>query len=173
MDVQHQDVEFTSYFSLLRTLQEIGEQGALDEARPGLRSIDTYIAASALFETLFNKRTIGNRDENSTNILIDSFKDEYLYDLKEDLNLKHLKESNPYLMNKFKDHESLTEAQIAQLHRRSNNIICTFDILHLIGWKYHESQQQPKERGSASFSLRDVVDDLNEEGDVDEFGEPK
>ena len=88
MDVQHQDVEFTSYFSLLKTLQEIGEQGALDDVRPGLRNIDTYIAASALFETLFNKRTIGNRDENSTNILIDSFKDQYLYDQHLDLNLQ-------------------------------------------------------------------------------------
>ena len=46
----------------------------------------------------------------STNILIDSFKDEYLYDLKEDLDLKSLKQTNPYLMNKFKDHDSLTEA---------------------------------------------------------------
>jgi hypothetical protein len=40
---------------------------------------------------------------------------------------------------------------------RNTNIICSVDLVNLIGWKEHESQQKPKERGSAKFSLRDVV----------------
>ena len=46
---------------------------------------------------------------------------------------------------------------------RNSNIICTFDLIFLIGWKQHESQQKPKERGTAKFSLKDVVSDLNKE----------
>ena len=57
------------------------------------------------------------------------------------------------------------------LLNRSNNIICSFDYINLIGWKYHESQQQPKSRGSAEFSLSEVVSDINEKEEIDEFGE--
>lgn len=41
---------------------------------------ETFIAAASLFETLFNKRTIGQRDENTSTVLIDTFKDTYLHD---------------------------------------------------------------------------------------------
>jgi hypothetical protein len=44
----------------------------------------------------------------------------------------------------------------------SSNIIVTIDLIFLIGWKQHVSQQKPKERGSANFSLKDVLDDLDE-----------
>jgi len=40
-------------------LSDIGETSALYERRKGIWSLDTLIAASAIFETLFNKRTIG------------------------------------------------------------------------------------------------------------------
>jgi hypothetical protein len=42
------------------------------------------------------------------------------------------------------------------------NIISTFDYVNLIGWKYDKKQQKPQERGTAEFSLKDVVDDMNE-----------
>jgi NADH dehydrogenase [ubiquinone] 1 alpha subcomplex assembly factor 5 len=44
---------------------------------------------------------------------------------------------------------------------REGNIITTMDVIFLIGWKQHESQQKPKERGSAKFSLKDVVEEIN------------
>ena len=43
------------------------------------------------------------------------------------------------------------------------NIISTFDLVHLIGWKYHPEQVEAKERGTAEFSLRNIVDEMNEE----------
>jgi hypothetical protein len=50
------------------------------------------VAGAALFETLFNKRTIGERDEEtSTSILIDTLKDDYLFDI-DKLDLKLMKE---------------------------------------------------------------------------------
>ena len=56
---------------------------------------------------------------------------------------------------------------------RQNNVIATLDILYLIGWRYHESQQAPKSRGSAEFALKDVVQELNENDEVDEDGKPQ
>ena len=73
VDVQKTDFEFTSLFSLMNFLQIVGEQNALVSKRQGLRNIDTFIAGAAIFNTLFNKKTIGQRDENSTSILIDEF----------------------------------------------------------------------------------------------------
>jgi hypothetical protein len=45
---------------------------------------------------------------------------------------------------------------------RNANIITTLDLVFLIGWKQHELQQKPKERGTAKFSLKDVVKEMNE-----------
>lgn len=52
-------MEFTSALALMQFLSLIGEQSGLFEKRKGIMSVDTLIAASAIFETLFNKRTIG------------------------------------------------------------------------------------------------------------------
>jgi NADH dehydrogenase [ubiquinone] 1 alpha subcomplex assembly factor 5 len=59
IDSVHSQMEFTNMLSLVSFLSIIGEQSALFEVRPGVMSLDTIIAASALFETLFNKKTIG------------------------------------------------------------------------------------------------------------------
>lgn len=50
----------------------------------------------------------------------------------------------------------------------TKSVLCTFDIINLIGWKFHEKQAKPKDRGSAKFSLRDAVTEMNkkEEGEV-------
>ena len=69
----------------------------MTQKRNGLRSIDSLVACAALFETLFNKRTIGERDEEtSTSILIDTLKDDFLFDLK-DIDIIDLKNKNDYL----------------------------------------------------------------------------
>jgi hypothetical protein len=52
-------MEFTSFFSLLSFITKIGEQGALYETKPGIRKVDNLVAAGALYETLFSKKTIG------------------------------------------------------------------------------------------------------------------
>jgi hypothetical protein len=50
----------------------------------------------------------------------------------------------------------------------SPNIIATFDYINFIGWKYHEKQQKSKQRGSAKFSLKQVVKDMNAEAKTEE-----
>jgi hypothetical protein len=78
------------------------------ERRKG-KNVETFIAASALYQTLFNKKTIGYRDENSTSILVDTYKDKFIW-----------------------DNDGLS-------HDRRSNIIASFDIIFLIGWKQHSS----------------------------------
>ena len=53
--------------------------------------------------------------------------------------------------------------------RPTPNIVSTFDLVHMIGWKYHPEQAEAKTRGTANFSLRQVVSEMNEEAkDEDE-----
>lgn len=100
IDVDRAQIEFTSTFALMSFLALIGEQNALAQTREGFRSVDSLIATAALFETLFNKRTIGERDEaTATSVLIDTFQDEFLFD--KDLDLDLMKSNNEYLQRKL------------------------------------------------------------------------
>ena len=83
-----------------------------------------------------------------------------------------MKKNNPYLNTKFAKLDELTPDQIDQLLNPQNNIICSFDLIHMVGWKYHESQAKPKSRGSAQFSLKDIVEDLNDKEELDADGNP-
>lgn len=58
VDIQHTQFEFTSTFALFQFLRETGEQNVLLSKRKRIPE-STFIAAAALYETLFNKRTIG------------------------------------------------------------------------------------------------------------------
>ena len=73
------------------------------------KSLDTFIAASAIYQTLFNKKTIGAFDDNSTFILADNF-----------------------VNDKFFEDQVIDDAS------RMQNIMASFDIIFLIGWKEHE-----------------------------------
>jgi len=42
------------------------------------------------------------------------------------------------------------------------SVPATFQIVYGIGWAPHASQQRPKERGSAQFSLKDISDHAGE-----------
>ena len=43
-----------------------------------------------------------------------------------------------------------------------SKIFSTFEYINFLGWKYHESQQKPKQRGSAEFSLKDLQKEIEE-----------
>jgi len=64
VDLTRTQFEFTSTFQLFQFLRDIGEQNCLLSRRKKIPE-STFIAAAALFETLFTKRTIGQRDEYS------------------------------------------------------------------------------------------------------------
>ena len=101
------------------------------------KSLDTFVASAALHQVLFNQRTCP-RDQ--TTIHIDTLKDWHVKDVGESYEMKECE-------NVEKD------------ERKGGNIICTFDIINLIGWKYSQDKtQMPKERGTAEFSLKDIAD---------------
>lgn len=142
IDLTRTTCEFTSTYALFEYLKAIGEQSAMhDGQRP--KTDETFLAVSALMQTLFNMQTSPPSQDSS--IHIDSLKDWY---------------------GQAGDLERImqNDEDMAPL-RRPPNIVSTFELVHLIGWKYHESQQKSKERGSAEFSLRQVVKDMNEEAD--------
>jgi NADH dehydrogenase [ubiquinone] 1 alpha subcomplex assembly factor 5 len=46
----------------------------------------------------------------------------------------------------------------AELHGHEDGTVpATFQIMHMIGWKPHESQQKPAKRGSGKMNLKDVL----------------
>jgi len=47
--------------------------------------------------------------------------------------------------------------EIYQSDFYDNGFTTTFDILHGIGWKHHDSQQQPAKRGSGKQSLTEIL----------------
>lgn len=92
-------------------------------------------------QTLFNRET---SPINETTIHIDTLKDWYI-----DSELSKQLENDLQAMNL----------------RKPSNIVCTFDVINLIGWKFHESQQKAKERGSGKFSLKEIVTDMNDKAE--------
>lgn len=102
------------------------------------------MAVASLMQTLFNLQT-SPPNENSS-VHIDSLKD--WYGLEREL-----------------EPEASVEKE---MFKSLPNIVSTFDLVHLIGWKYSPDQAKAKQRGTAQFSLRDVVSEMNEEADGDE-----
>ena len=110
LDVDHVQVEFTGALALLNWLEQVGEQGALRESKPGLRTVDTLAAAAAIYETLFTKKTIGQRDADTVqSILVDTLKDAYMFDHVPDIS--QIKNENSYLDKKLAKVDKLTEQQ--------------------------------------------------------------
>jgi hypothetical protein len=43
---------------------------------------------------------------------------------------------------------------------KNENIVSTLEVCSMIGWRYHESQQKPKARGSADINFKDITKDI-------------
>jgi NADH dehydrogenase [ubiquinone] 1 alpha subcomplex assembly factor 5 len=64
-----------------------------------------------------------------------------------------------------------TEAIYRELFKdktKPDKVGSTFQIVNFLGWKYHESQQKPKKRGSAEFSLKDIQKEIEDSVDSKE-----
>lgn len=64
IDISRGTMEFTSSMALFRYLSMIGEQGAMFEGQRK-KSINTFIATSALMRTLFNTKTTPTTSQSS------------------------------------------------------------------------------------------------------------
>lgn len=135
-------MEFSTMFHLLEYLKVNGDQNAVLEKRDA-KSPETFLAAASIYQTLFNRMTIPT-DENT--MLFDEFKND----------LEYLKE----------DPEDFGKVQYDVLRKKYKtpdqyNILATFEIIFMVGWKYHESQQKAKQpKLEQNFSFRDVMNEI-------------
>ena len=74
VDITHTTMEFTSAFALFHYLQTVGEQSAMHDGQRR-KNLDTFVAAAALMQTLFNRDTV---PRNETTIHVDSLKDWFI-----------------------------------------------------------------------------------------------
>jgi len=95
--------------------------------------------------------------------VVDSDKRTLLYESLEDLfvDLKILGETN-YLTAQHRGlmRKKIFKALSAYYHKhykeKSNKVFATIEVLNLLGWKKHESQQQPLRRGSGQIDLESI-----------------
>lgn len=53
--------------------------------------------------------------------------------------------------------EKVVSHVVDETEKAVPSIPCTFQSIHMIGWKHHESQQVPLERGSAARSFKELA----------------
>jgi NADH dehydrogenase [ubiquinone] 1 alpha subcomplex assembly factor 5 len=112
----------------------IGENNILTNRRKYKRR-DTYIAAMALYKELFNKQ----RDIDEVELYGDDARTVKI------------------------DFTSFDDGENISINKKEY-VFLTMEITSFITWKYHESQQKPKERGSADFSLKEFAKEVFDEG---------
>lgn len=85
------------------------------------------------------------------------------------LNIRHPFSLNQTIYSAMAIYDNLFE-----IEKESNNqnriVRSTFEDIYFLGWKYHESQQKPKKKGSATFSLKDLSKEI---GEIDKEVEKK
>jgi NADH dehydrogenase [ubiquinone] 1 alpha subcomplex assembly factor 5 len=115
---------FDDLVDIFEFLKTTGELNFLSNRRV-FKSHDTYIAAIALYQHIFNK----------------------------------YREDTEFTLNPLK------KVSKVKLTDKEDFVYLTLEITSFIAWKYHESQQKPKARGSAELNLKDLAFKTIEEGD--------
>jgi NADH dehydrogenase [ubiquinone] 1 alpha subcomplex assembly factor 5 len=124
MNIYKYMYKFDDLSGLFEFLELIGETNFLKNRRK-FKSRDTFISTMAIYQTLYNSKTIHEdvyADIRRINV-----------DMREDKS-------------------------------KEDFVFSSFEIGSLICWKYHPSQQKPKERGSAEFNLKELATDVLEAG---------
>jgi NADH dehydrogenase [ubiquinone] 1 alpha subcomplex assembly factor 5 len=111
---------FDDLVEIFEFIKAIGETNFLANRRL-YKSSDTYLAAIALYQQLFNKE----KDESEI-----------------------ADEEVRRRVTRMKFTENLEDF-----------VYLTLEVTAFISWKYDESQQKPKERGSAEFNMKDLAEE--------------
>eukprot|EP00340_Litonotus_pictus_P001246 CAMPEP_0170521978 /NCGR_PEP_ID=MMETSP0209-20121228/7414_1 /TAXON_ID=665100 ORGANISM="Litonotus pictus, Strain P1" /NCGR_SAMPLE_ID=MMETSP0209 /ASSEMBLY_ACC=CAM_ASM_000301 /LENGTH=415 /DNA_ID=CAMNT_0010809223 /DNA_START=161 /DNA_END=1405 /DNA_ORIENTATION=+ len=127
---------FDSEVKVFEYLKEIGETNALINKRDYKRK-DTFIAAMAIYKSMFNLKKLKEESKENWVFYLNYEQRKYYEENKKFMDLKANGKS----------------------HSEEDIVYSLFYIMNFIGWKFHESQQQPIERGSAEFNLKDVFAD--------------
>lgn len=82
--------------------------------------------------------------------------------------IQNIGESNALLENRKEVIREVVYAAAAiyqnlfKCPKDEQKVFSTFEFISFLGWKYHESQQKPKKRGSAEFSLKDLQKEIED-----------
>ncbi|CAI2369883.1 unnamed protein product [Moneuplotes crassus] len=145
--------EFPTMFHLIDYLRSNGDQNC-DMVRRQAKSPESFLAAASIYQTLFNKLTIPTDQETM-------MFDECLNDL--DFLRQDGDDFGRIPYNKIREKYNFPE---------NLNILSTFEIIYLVGWKYHKDQQKAKSPKMSHMSFRDIVDEIEmkEEGAYVKYG---
>lgn len=99
--------------------------------------MDTFIGAASIYQSLFNRMTIPIEDDVTMHF--DEFANDINY-------LKTYENSRDSIQSILKD------TNISPYY----NILSTFEVIFMVGWKYHNSQQKAKQPRMKELSLREV-----------------
>ena len=146
IDLTKSVMEFTNFFELGRFLQMIGENSSLEfssNKRDVQKTKETFIAAGAIYQSLLNRRILGEWKEESNTLLIDNFNKEFDY-------LESEEWSNLELFEKVGE----------------NNIVCNLDIIFGIGWKEDPNQKKTRIKepgmGKGALNFQQFAKELQE-----------
>ena len=139
-------VEFPTMFHLMDFLKANGDQNAAIVKRSS-KNPESFIAAAAIYQTLFNKLTI---PLNEDSMLFDECVNDLDF-------LKHDEEDY------FKKPYDVIRKKYNFLEK--HNVLSTFEYIFLVGWKYHEDQQKPKSPKMSNLSFREIVDEIETKED--------
>lgn len=181
---------FSGLDQIFEFLTQIGETNILKNKRK-VKSQNCFIAAMALYKHLFNSQ---REKENYDIEMVDTRILRYDLRSKEDINNissnkglddnSQNKNSNNQKMNnnnndnndtaenllEIKENKNFTKSEIENLNKIYNeHVYMTLEIASLICWRYHESQQKPKARGSAEFSLKELAIEVLEKDFEDDI----
>jgi len=141
---------FSGLDQIFEFLTQIGETNILKNKRKS-KSQNCFIAAMSLYKHLFNSQ------REKENFEIDMVDTRIIrYDLRNKEDIVELRNKN------------ITEKE--NLERiYTDHVYLTVEIASLICWRYHESQQKPKARGSAEFSLKELAIEVLEKNIDDDI----
>ena len=131
---------------------------------------DTLLAAAAVYQHAYGSEWASDYEQNDSGGSGSVDQDESsLFDYPEEddpefedddaLSGGRLEEANGFSNDcESSDHSPEPVAShVAKMDTAVPSIPCTFQSIHMIGWKHHESQQVPLERGSAARSFKELA----------------
>ena len=158
-----QDVVLLMLPQVMEHLQGMGDSNAC-VGRLGYVGQDTLLAAAAVYQHAYGSEWASDyaqedhggvdQDEGSTF----DYPEEDDSEFEDDLASDRLEEQDGSSNARDSIGDSLAAGSHAdELGKAVPSIPCTFQSIHMIGWKHHKSQQVPLERGSAARSFKELA----------------
>lgn len=129
--------------------------------RYDLRSKEDLSQGDNSNNSALNKHAETNENEgvnNDDDKKINDFKGNKILKSIEDEDLRNIKPEND---------EKYEIEKLSKIY--NEHVYLTLEVASLICWRYHESQQKPKARGSADFSLKDLAVEVLEKDMQDDI----